>query len=186
MGQYITADELKIRCAGKVKFATDDTDSNAVGPTFLADIIAEAEALVEMRLSIRYAVPFVGTAGAAFSALSVHTRALIKGLIFSEAIRRLIDYDFGRGSAVEGGKYAEQQMRVFEAQMGRLVAYREGQFGQFLYPPLVDLALAPHNDQADDGYAGQIYVTSDGPGEYAAAQMPSPGETLWNGEIREL
>lgn len=186
MGLYITADEIKIRTAGKIKYAVDDTDPNAVGPSFLDEVIAEAEAEVETRLSIRYAIPFANADGGAFATCLTNTQNVIKQLCRSEAVRRLLDYDFGRGTAVEGGKYADSLDRIYQSQMDRLVSRREGHFNMFIYPPLVDLALAPHNAEADDGYAGRIYVTSDNPGEFAAAQMPSPGETLWNGEILEL
>jgi len=185
MGQYVTAAEIKKRCAGKIYFADTDDDDNAVGPTLLDEIIAEAEAQVETRLSVRYAIPFVHKSGSAFSTLSTNTQTVIKSLVRSESVRRLLDTDFGRGTAVEGAKYARQQYEVFEMQANRLVERREGTFGQFLYPPLVDLALAPHNSEADDGYAGRIYLTSDEPGDFASRQMPDPGESFWNGEIPE-
>jgi hypothetical protein len=183
MGQYITAASVKMRTAGKITYAVDDTDDNAVGPTFLDEIINEAETSVETRLSIRYAIPFQGVNGEAFSTLSNNTVTQIQQLCRMEAIRLLLAYDFGRGSNVDGEKYAEQNMRVYEAKMDRLVSIKENQQNQFKYPPLVDLALAPHNDQGDDGYAGRIYVTSDAPGGYAPVQMPDPGQTLWNGGI---
>lgn len=183
MALYVTAAAVKKRLAGKITFADDDTDDNAVGPEFLDEVIAESEAEVETRLSVRYAIPFAHKNGGSFSTLSQNTQTVIKSLIYAEFINRMVGYDFGRGTAIEGMKYAEQQYRVYEARMNRLVEVRSEQFNQFKYPPLEDLALAAHNDQADDGYAGRIYLSSDDYGDDAASQINDPDETLWNGEI---
>ena len=137
-------------------------------------------------MSIRYAIPFRGVNDESFATLSTNTQTVIKTLVRQDAVKRLLDYDFGRGSPNEGGKYAEQLQRVYDRQMDRLVAVRDGQYNVFKYPPLVDLKLGAHNAEADEGFAGRIYVSSDGAGDYAAAQMPDPGETYWNGEILDI
>jgi len=186
MGRYITDAEVKSRTAGKIRYATTDADEHAVGPLFLAEVIEEAESEVEMRLSCRYALPFVGTANEAFSTLTTNTQTVIKTLCRMEAVRRLLSYDFGRGTAVDGELYAIALLKDYENRMTRLVEYRKGQFGHFLYPPLEGLKLAAHNSEGDDGYAGRIYVSSDNLGGYAPGQMPSPGESFYNGELIDL
>ena len=178
--EYITAQEVRERLLGKVRFTNDDTDENAVSSGFLVGLIEESESEVELRLSVRYDVPFMGDNDEAFSTLPRHTQVQIKTLCRLDAVRRVLATDFGRGSTVEGLKYAEQQSRDYEARMERLIEYRNGQFGQFKYPPLPSLKLAAHNSEADDGYAGRILVTSDDYGAGAAPQMPSPQETIWN------
>ena len=186
MGQYITAAEVKERLLGKVRFATDDLDENAVSSGLLAQLIEESESEVELRLSVRYEAPFVGDNGEAFSTLPTHTQAQIKMLARIESCRRILGMDFGRGTPTEGAKYRESLDRDWETRLERLVEYREGQFGHFKYPPLPSLRLAAHNSESDDGYAGRILVTSDNPGNYAGVQMASPGETIWNGTLRDV
>jgi hypothetical protein len=183
--QYITAAEVRERLLGKVRFTDDIGDENAVSSGFLEQIIEESEAEVEMRLSIRYEAPFQGDNGEAFSTLPMTTQVQIKTLCRLDAVRRVLAYDFGRGSAADGDKYAQAVEKDFESRLGRVIEYREGQFGQFRYPPLPNLRLAAHNSEGDDGYAGRILVTSDGLGGGAPGQMPSPGETFWNGRLFE-
>lgn len=185
MAQYITAAEVRERLLGKVRFTNDPADENAVSSGFLEQIIEEAEGEVELRLSVRYEVPFMCEDGSAFGALPATTRVQVQTLCRMEAVRRVLSYDFGRGSAVEGENYFKGLHQDYETRLERLVAIREGQFNHFKYPPLPGLRLAAHNSEADDGYSGQILVTSDNLGGGAPGQMPSPQETIWNGRLYE-
>lgn len=102
------------------------------------------------------------------------------------ASRRVLDTDFGRGTVVGSDKYQEMLLNDYEKRMERLVERREGSFNLYKYPPLPDLRLAAHNSESDDGYAGTVMVTSDDYGAYASPQMPDPGETIWNGTLRDV
>jgi len=177
---YITAAEVRERLLGKVRFTNDDADENAVGSGLLLSLIEESEAEVELRLSVRYDVPFISDTDTAFSTLPTHTQAQIKSLCRLDAVRRILAMDFGRGTTVEGLKYAELQTKEYESRMERLISIRDGQFGHFKYPPLPSLKLAAHNSEADDGYSGQILVTSNNYGGDATQQINSPQETIWN------
>jgi hypothetical protein len=185
MGQYISSSEIRERLLGKVRFTNDPVDENAVGSGLLESLLDEAESEVELRLSVRYNVPFQGDGGEAFNTLPAHTQNQIKTLCRIEGCRRVMQLDFGRGSPTESDKYREHLDKDWEARLERLIEYRKEQFGHFKYPPLPSLQLAAHNDQADDGYAGRIHVTSDDPGAYASVQMPNPGETIWSGHLED-
>ena len=181
--QYITAEEIKERVLGKVKFTDDATDENAVSSGFLIQIAEEAESEVELRLSVRYDVPFQGDNGEAFTALPQTTRVQLQTLCRMEAVRRVLNYDFGRGTAIDSDGYYKGIHQDYETRLERLILLKDDSYGQFKYPPLPGLRLAAHNTEADDGYAGRIYVTSDNIGGGAVGQMPSPGETIWNGQL---
>jgi hypothetical protein len=181
--QYISASEVRERLLGKVRFTNDAADENAVSSGFLEQIIDEAEGEVELRLSIRYEIPFQGINGESFVNLPSTTKVQLQTLCRMEAVRRVLSYDFGRGSAVDAKGYFDGLHQDYEARLERLVMIREGQFNQFKYPPLPSLMLAAHNSEADDGYSGKVLVTSDNLGGGAAGQMPSPQETIWNGTL---
>jgi hypothetical protein len=185
MPLYITAAEVRERLLGKVRFTNDDTDENAVSSGFLEQLIEEAEGEVETRLSVRYEIPFVGENNEAFTDLPQTTRVQIKALCRMEAVRRILLHDFGRGTAAEGENYYKGLHQDYEDRLDRLIVLRDNSFNMFKYPPLPTLRLAAHNSEADDGYAGMILVTSDEYGGGAARQMPSPGETVWNGRVPE-
>lgn len=185
MPQYITTAEVKERLLGKVRFTNDVSEENAVSSGFLEQIVEEAEGEVELRLSPRYEVPFINEDGGAFTTLPTHTQVQVKTLCRMEAVRRVLAYDFGRGSAVDAKNYFEGLHQDYEARLERLIAIREGQFNHFKYPPLPALRLAAHNSEADDGYSGRVMITSDNIGGGAVGQMPSPGETIWNGSLFE-
>jgi hypothetical protein len=186
MGAYVTAAEIKERLLGKVRFTDSDIDENAVSSGLLAQLIEEAEGEVELRLSVRYEVPFVGDNDEAFSTLPNHTQVQIKSLCRLESCKRILGLDFGRATPNDGSKYLMNLEEEWERRLDRLIEYREEQFGHFKYPPLPSLKLAAHNSETDDGYAGRVLVTSDAPGNYAGVQMSSPGETIWNGVLRDV
>lgn len=186
MGAYISASEIRERLLGKIRFTDDPADENAMGSGLLSQLIEESEGEIELRLSVRYEVPFVGDNGEAFATLPAHTQTQIKTLCRLEATKRILDTDFGRGTPTDSDKYRIHSSEQLEARLERLVEYRENQFGHFKYPPLPGLRLAAHNSEVDDGYAGQVLTTSEHYGNFAAIQMSSPGETIWNGQLGEL
>jgi hypothetical protein len=183
MPQYITSAEVRERLLGKVRFTNDPAEENAVSSGFLEEIIDEAEGEVELRMSVRYEIPFLCESGDAFDLLPSSSKVQIKTLCRMEAVRRVLSYDFGRGSAVDSENYFKGLHQDYEARLERLIMIRDGQFNQFKYPPLPSLRLAAHNSEGDDGYSGKILVTSDNLGGGAPGQMPSPQETIWNGTL---
>jgi len=166
-----------------VRFTNDSADENAVSSGFLEQIIEEAEGEVELRLSARYEIPFVGEDGAVFAALPSTTAVMVKTLCRLEAVRRCLSYDFGRGSATDGENYSKNIIADYERRLEKLTARRSDGYSSYVYPPLPNLRLAHGNAASDEGYAGRIFVSSDNYGGDAAAQMPSPCENYWNAEI---
>ena len=124
--QYTTAAEVKERVLGKVKFTDNSEDENAVSSGFLIQIIDEAESEVELRLSVRYDVPFQGDNEEAFTTLPTTTQVQIKTLCRMEAVRRILNYDFGRGSAIESDGYYKGIHQDYETRLERLISLRDG------------------------------------------------------------
>lgn len=172
--------------AGRVRFTDDETDENAVSSGLLNDLIDDAECDVEMRLSVRYEVPFICETGEGFDSLPSTTKNQIKALVRMYASRRVLDTDFGKGTTVNSEEYQKELKKDYEERIERLIERREGTFSSFKYPPLKNMRLAAGNYEADDGYPGTVMVTSEGYGNYAAPQINSPGETMWNGTLKDI
>jgi hypothetical protein len=180
MTAYVTLAELKQRLLGKVRFTTDESDENKMQESLATAMIEEAEAEIEMRLSVRYEVPFVTIDGASFSNLPQTTQLQIKAIVLGESLKRVLGFDFGRGSASEGEKYLAFVEKDVNSRIERLIEIREGQFNHFRYPPLPGIKLAAHNSEGDDGYAGRVLTTSDGYGSYPSTQINEPSETVFS------
>jgi len=190
MGLYANENEVKLRLKGKVQFTDDDTDENRMHVNLLRRLISEAEGEVELDLSPRYMAPFQTDAGLAFSQLPERpTREIIRTLAELKSVIRVLETDFGSGSVMDGSKYSDSLQKRYDKLTERLLKRREyggNETTQFLYPPLPNLMLNYQNEQGDDGFMGQILVTSDGHGDYGSAQINSPGETFWNGSVDEI
>jgi hypothetical protein len=182
MGNYIADQLVKDRLVGKIRFTSTAGDDNAMQNTLLARLVLEAEAEIEFRLSPRYASPFVTTTGGAYSALPNTTKMQLETMIIFESIDRVLKTDFGRGTAVAGGEYAEENRKDLEGRIARHLEIRDGQFNHWKFPPLPMLATAETN-AADDGFSGSVIVTSDNVGSYPKSRINDPGETVWSGHL---
>ena len=186
MPLYITTNDVKIRLIGKVKFTTDDTEENKMPESLLERLIDEAEGEIEYRLSQRYETPFVADDGSAFSTLPARpTREQLRTLCELEAVRRVLQTDFGRGSFASGDEYAKGVQEDIEKRIDRLTSTFDDTRARYKFPPLPGLRLAAHNQEADDGFGGRILVTTSGYGAYAAHQINSPSETVLNGTVED-
>lgn len=184
MGLYIKDDDVRTRLTGKVRFTDDTNDENRFPNKLLKRLIEEAEADVEHDLSPRYASPFQTDAGLPFAKLPTRpTQEMIRSICEMKAVVRVLETDFGRGSAVNGEEYLKTQRARYEAMLARLMKKRKDTFNQWYYPPLPGLKLNYMNMTADDGFAGQVLVTTDGFGDFPIKQVNSPGENFWNGKI---
>lgn len=187
MGQYITLDDVRPRLIGKVQFTTDPDDDNKMQEDLAEELIVEAEGDVEVDLSPRYRAPFQTDGGGAFSELPASpTQAAIKQLCKLKAAIRILETDFGSGSAVEGNKYkagieARYKEKVEQLLKKKMDGANPGQ--GYFYPPLPSLRLNYMNEKADDGYMGSVLVTGQGDGGYPAKQINDPSENFWNGII---
>lgn len=186
MGLYIATNDVKIRLIGKVKFTTDDTEENKMPESLLERLIEEAEGEIEYRLSQRYDIPFVTDDGLAFANLPARpTREQLRTLCELEAVRRVLQTDFGRGSYASGDEYAKSMESDLEKRIDRLIATHDDTRSRYKFPPLPGLRLAAHNEMSDDGFGGRVLVTSAGYGAFAAHQINSPGETVFNGRVED-
>jgi hypothetical protein len=185
MPRYITDNDVRVRLIGKVRFTESEDEENKMHVTLLKRLIDEAEGQVEYDLSPRYAAPFQTVAGGAFKTLPDRpTKELIRTLCELMAVIRVLETDFGRGTAVDGDKYKEGIQKRYDAVIGKLMERRaEGELG-FKYPPLPSLMLNAHNMEADDGFLGQVLVTSDGDGAFPGRRINDPSETFFNADLR--
>lgn len=172
------------------KVRVDDTgqDENKMSLAMLKILIEQAEGDVELELARRYAVPLQTKDGKEFKLLPERpTKQVISTLCELKSIMRVMTTDFGKGTAVAGDKYYDGQKKIYDELMGKVTNLREheGQktFGQWLYPPLPNLMVNYFNTEADDGFAGEILVTSQGYGAFPGEQINNPSQNFWNGTL---
>ena len=185
MPRYITTRDVEIRLIGKVRFTDDEDDENRMPRVLLRRLMDEAEGQVEYDLSPRYAAPLSVTDGGAFKNLPERpTRELLRTMCELMSVIRVLETDFGRGTATKGDTYKrdieERYKKIVDKQMERR---GEGELG-FKHPPLPGLMLNAHNMEGDDGFLGQILVTTDGDGDFPARRINDPSETYFNADLR--
>lgn len=187
MGLYISLEDVRVRLIGKVRFTTDENDENRMHESLANRLINEAEGHVEYDLSPRYAAPFQTDAGGAFTGLPARpTKETVRTLCEVQAVIRILETDFGRGTVVEADKYVEKLQKRYDGMVERVMKKKTdgGQEAQgWMYPPLPGLRLNYMNTEADDGYMGMVLSTSQGDGDYPRAQINDPSENFWNGTL---
>lgn len=180
MGLYIRTQDVVLRLEGKVAFSQNPSDANKMSYALLNRLIQEAEGQVEMDLSPRYVAPLQTDAGQPFSQLPLRpTQEYLKTICELKAVMRVLQTDFGRGSAVSGDAYYNSQKEQYEEMVKKLI--EKDEFNAFKYPPLSGLQLNYQNTQGDDGFKGMVMNTSlhGNVGDYPAQQVQSPGENFW-------
>ena len=178
MGLYISLEDVRLRLIGKVRFTDSETDENKMPETLANRLIAEAEGQVEYDLSPRYLAPFQTDAGESFAKLPERpTKNFLRTMCELMACIRILETDFGSGTAIDGEKYAEK-LRARYDMMVRDLLLRKTDGGTealgFARPPLTGLKLNYMNELADDGFMGSVLVTSRGDGAYPAIQINDP------------
>lgn len=189
MGLYIKDDDVKVRLLGKVKFTEDDCDENAMSIKLLKRLIEESEGEVEFDLSPRYETPFTTRDGLKFDKLPARpTRELLRTMCELKACVRVLETDFGRGSAINGEAYAEQLRKRYDTMLERIMARKEDGSGTgWKYPPLINLKLNYFNTEADDGFQGMVLSTSDNDtGSYPYKTINDPGSNWYNPNLEDL
>lgn len=194
MPAYITVEDVKLRLKNKVRFEDDEGGSEGGEqvdkfPIALARrLIDEAEGQVEMDLSPRYAAPFAHVTTCKFKDLPDRpTKNIIRTLCELKSCIRILEDDFGAGSAIDAAKYVERLEKRYRSIIDDdLVAKPSADLEssrQWKNPPLPDLKKNWFNTEADDGYAGTVYVTSSGDGGYPQDQINDPSETFINADL---
>lgn len=190
MGRYIANTDIEKLLQGKVAFTDDPEERNRMSRPMLAMIVTDAETQVELDLSNRYLVPFVGEEGEKFDKLPPTTRLMIVTLCRLMAQIRVLETDFGRGSAVNGANYTEILQKRYDALVDKCVGRFEGsdeRFGAFKYPPLPVIARANHNRASDDGFAGMVLSSTRGDGlTFAPSRIQDPSEDWANFDPTDL
>lgn len=191
MGLYVKDEDVRIRLIGKVRFTEDDNEENKMHILLLRRLINEAEGQVEHDLSPRYATPFQTDAAEPFKKLPLRpTQEILRTLCELQSVIRVLETDFGRGSAVNGDEYAGKLRERYKEILDKLLARKdeskhEGAQG-WMYPPLLGLRLNYFNTEADDGYAGMVLSTSQGDGSYPQTRINDPSETWWNAKQDDI
>lgn len=188
MPLYHKFEDVRVRLAGKVQFTEDDEEAeNKMHVALAKRLMNEAEGQVEFDLTPRYAIPLQTDGGEAFSRLPLRpTQEVLRTLCELKSCIRILETDFGKGTAVEGDKYTWALSHRYKALMEKIVAHRDDSVIHFKYPPLPSLRLANFNTESDDGYQGRVMNTSDGFGDFATEQINSPQENWWNIEPQDL
>lgn len=184
MPTYITTEDIELTVKGKIRFTDDPNNEERMSYDLLERLMEEAEADVELELSVRYKVPFVGQDGATFANLPNTTKRLIQLMCRMRTVQLLMDTDFGAGSALDGENFVKGYIIQYNSMRKKAIAKREDGWG-WMYPPLPNLQLAHGNHAADDGYQGAVLSTSQGDGGYPAGQINDPSEGFWNSTLDE-
>lgn len=189
MGLYVKDDDVKIRLQGKVKFTEDECEENKMHVKLLRRLIEEAEGEVEFDLSPRFATPFVRYDDAKFDKLPARpTKEIIRTLCELKSVIRVLETDFGRGTAINGEAYAEKQRDRYKALLDKIMARKEEGSGTgWKYPPLLDLKLNYFNKEADDGFQGMVLTTEGNEsGSYPSKTINDPASNWWNPGIEDF
>lgn len=187
MARYVIVERVKQRLEGKVRFAPPGSDDpNQMTAALFNDLINEAESQVELDLMIRYDVPFK-TQDGSFEALPNTTKTLLRVLSEMLSCVRVLEMDFGRGTATNGEKYTAQLQKRYDALVKQLIEIKDKSYQTWLRPPLEGLALA-YSNQGDTGFRGRIHNTTtiSHEADYAYKQINSPGENIFNGFLDPL
>lgn len=193
MPNYITLNDVKVRLANKVRFQDANetlAESSDKMPIALANrLIDEAEGEVEQELSPRYLAPFQHGATGLFKDLPDRpTKNIIRTLCELKAVIRILETDFGSGSAVDGSKYAASLEKQFRKIIDKnILAKPDGMEAtkQWSYPPLPSLKVNYFNNAADDGYIGGPLSHSHSNAELATDQVNDPTESFFNAGFGE-
>ncbi len=188
MPLYTHPEQVKVRLQGKVKFTSDPEEQNKLSEGLLRRLINEAEADVEFDLSLRYEVPLKSKTTGDFSGLPDRpTKEIIRTLCELKSVIRVLETDFGRGSAMNGDKYTDSLEKRYQNILERVMKRRkEDEYtNQWLFPPLPDLKLNGHNTEADDGFFGMVMTTSDGVGDFPKHQINDPSLNYNNAVITD-
>jgi hypothetical protein len=184
MGRYVSFEEIRIRTLGKVKYTDRESDENKMHVDLANALISEGEVQVELDLSPRYESPFQGIQGEAFSTLAHGTKMLLKTLCELQAVMKILDTDFGRGTVNGAEKYYESLQKRYDRMVKQIMEYRDGYGSGWKYPPLPGLKLMWANAQADSGFVGEVLVISPS-GEsdsFPARRINDPSKTFIYGE----
>lgn len=194
MGRYINSESVIVRLRGKVKVTSDpEAEPDRLPLLLLNRLINEAEGAVEQDLSTRYAAPFVTIDGQPFAALPERpTREILRTLCELLSVIRVLETDFGRGSGLDGMKYADSCQKRYDTMLygdeksGRpgLISIRENSYNTFRTPPLPGLQSNFQVSQVDTGFAGFFGRSDDhGVGGYPVDQINDPSQNFWNGHV---
>lgn len=179
MPQYTTLASVKARLVGKVQFTTDANIQNKMQESLALELIADGEAQVELDLSPRYATPLYSDAGS----VPIGSKNVLKMLADLQSCMRILETDFGSGSATNGDKYKDALQKRYDASLKQLLAKKKdgSTDGQgWMYPPLPGVALMWGNSEGDDGYSGMVIVANGSSSQgYAGRQVNDPSQSLW-------
>ena len=185
MPLYTRFEDVRLRLAQKVRFVEDGSeDENAMPIALARRLINEAESQVEFDLSIRYATPFQTVDGQPFVSLPERpTKEYIRTLTELQSVIRILETDFGRGTAVDGDNYSKELKSRYKYMMARAVGQKSTEtLRDFALPPLPGLRLGDYNASADDGYIGRPINTSEygGVGRGMVDQINDPLVSWWS------
>lgn len=193
MPMYIKFEDVRLRLIGKVRFTDSENDENKMFIPLAIRLIDEAEGQVEQDLSPRYAAPFINSNGQPFSTIPLRpTGNVIRTLCELKSCIRILETDFGSGTAVEGEKYIKKLSdRYKDIINNNILAKFSSEYKdtrQWAFPPLPGLMKAWHNKEADDGYAGLApLVTSDKGHDMDIMQerLSDPSQDFFNAWFRD-
>lgn len=184
MPLYCKYESVRQRLEGKVSFTDDPENENAMTVGLAKRLMNEAEGQLEMDLSPRYMAPFQSETGQPFGTLPVRpTQEVITTLAELLSCIRILETDFGRGSAVNGEAYSKKLEERYRSIVDKyLLALKDESYQNWKLPPLPGMRLNFQNNEADNGYSGVILKTGSGGfgDSFPRQQINNPAETFWS------
>lgn len=188
MGKYCRLEDVQARLRGKVRFTDNTNDEGRMLNSLANTLIAEAESQVEQDFSPRYMAPFQTTDGLPFNKLPDGTRLFIRTMAEIQSVLRILETDFGAGTAIDAEKYSKNIEKRYKKMLDENVLKKvdgKADSRQWFFPPFPGLRKNYFNTEADDGYAGVVLVTSQfgDRGDYPSGQINDPSENFWSGHL---
>jgi hypothetical protein len=186
MPLYIKFEDVRTRLIGKVRFSDDIDEENKMPKVLAIRLIDEAEGQVELDLSPRYLAPFQNSSGGDYSTLPDRpTRNILRLLCELQSCIRILETDFGSGTAVDASKYIKGlAARYKDIIENNVLARKDAKYKETMswaFPPLPGLKKNYFNTEADDGYAGiGPLVTSDSTATHTEGQLSDPTQDFFD------
>lgn len=187
---YTTFASVKVRLTGKVQFQQNPEQvmQGELPDALLAQLISDAETVIEQRLRGRYAIPFQSINNGAFCNLPDHSQRALRRAVDLQATIEVLRTDFGRGSHVSGENYfkstTDELKKYIDELLGRDPEAANDKRDRYRFtPPLEGVLLSPQNREADDGFKGMLINSDANHNEaesYAQGQINAPQRSYVN------
>jgi hypothetical protein len=183
--KYVSLEAIKWDLEDKVFFSNSKGDG--ISDNEVLDCIEEAESIIELQLSRQYLIPFQGFTAQCtlvpFNQITnKSTKKYINKLCSLQTAILLMQTIFGRTEGVRGDDYRENYQKQLDDQL-EFVFGKDPKTGEYLYPPLPELALNKNASYFRAGIYSPLIagvgVASNSYGNQVLARQINGVQTFW-------